>query len=104
MRAVGNQLSDYPVYQDLGRSLRAAKISGCLSPQVLTTTVPVPLRAFSLLNFCDVNVRREFCELSLVVLKHFRERSFLVTVYETSEVANLAFELSFTGRSIERPM
>ena len=56
--------------------------------------------AFSLLNFCDVNVRSEFCELTLVLLKHFIEWSFLVTVYETGEVANLAFELHFTGRSI----
>jgi len=56
--------------------------------------------AFSLLNFCDVNVRSECCELTLALLKHFIEWSFLVTVYETAEVANLAFELHFTGRSI----
>jgi hypothetical protein len=44
-----------------------------------------------------VNVRREFCELTLVVLKHFIEWGLLVTVYETSEVANLASEQIFTG-------
>ena len=37
-------------------------------PLDVANTVPVASRAFSLLNFCDVNVRREFCELSLVVL------------------------------------
>ena len=66
-------------------------------PLDVANTVPVASRAFSLLSFCDVNVRREFCDLSLVVLKHLSERSFLVTVYETGEVTNLAFELNFTG-------
>lgn len=94
-------MSDYPVSQDLGRSLRASEISGISITARWTldvaNTVPVASCAFSLLNFCDVNVRREFRELSLVLLKHLSERSVLVTVYETGEVTNLAFELNFTG-------
>src|ERR1700676_1224109 len=63
----------------------------------VANTLPLASPPFSVLNFCDVNVRREFCQLTLVVLKHFIQWSFLVAVYETREVANLAFELPFTG-------
>jgi hypothetical protein len=84
---------------DLGRSLRTSKDErmSITRPVDVANTVPVASGAVSLLNCCDVNVRRESCQHSLVALKHFIQWSFLVTVYETGEVANLAFEFPFTG-------